>query len=112
MFGKYCFDFHNNNRRYLGVSDLDAILSGEGLGNLNINQTVDALLNILEQSETMENITDISAAYHIGPRNFHKTFAEFNNHIEQWIPTQSTVNETWLKEYINYLPIRALLKAI
>jgi hypothetical protein len=64
---------------------------------------VDALIQLVNNSDRLNQRVDVTAAYHVSIGKWHDSYSTFQNHVSNFVPLESMGSEEWVKDYIDYL---------
>ena len=64
---------------------------------------VDALIELVNNSDRLNQRVDVTAAYHVSIGKWHDSYSSFQNHVSNFVPLESMGSEEWVKDYIDYL---------
>ena len=64
---------------------------------------VDALIQLVNNSDRLNQRVDVTAAYHVSIGKWHDSYSSFQNHVSNFVPLESMGSEEWVKDYIDYL---------
>ena len=67
------------------------------------DESIEVLLNLVTHSAKLSQRVDITAAYHVTMGQWHDSYSEYQAHLDEFIPDDPSGDDTWLREYIDYL---------